>query len=53
MDAPVHASSSLNDFERVTGCGHARPIVRPEYDRWPVWSYADLVKNQFYELVAH
>lgn len=27
--------------------------MRLEYDRWPVWSYADLVQNQLYELVAH
>lgn len=37
--------------DRVRSC--IRPVVRLEYDRWPVWSYADLVQNQLYELVAH
>jgi hypothetical protein len=29
------------------------PFGKVMYDRWPVWSYADLVQNQLYELVAH
>jgi hypothetical protein len=37
--------------DRVRSC--IRPVLRLEYDRWPVWSYADLVQNQLYELVAH
>lgn len=44
-------------FERFRTCDRVRscirPIVRLEYSRWPVWSYADLVQNQLYELVAH
>jgi hypothetical protein len=50
MDAPVHASSSSSGFERVIGCGHVSGLLCGEYDRWPVWSYADLVQNQLYEL---
>lgn len=32
-------------FERVIGCGHVSGLsLRLEYDRWSVWSYADLVQ---------
>lgn len=32
-------------FERVIGCGHVSGLLlRFYYDRWPVWSYADLVQ---------
>ena len=53
MDAAVGARVFLNlrACDRVRSC--IRPVLRLEYDRWPVWSYADLVQNQLYELVAH
>jgi hypothetical protein len=40
---------SCKDFferlERVIGCGHVSGLfLRLDFDRWPVWSYADLVQ---------
>ncbi|TFE92280.1 hypothetical protein B5M44_26320 [Shinella sumterensis] len=45
------AADTYRTCDRARSC--IRPVVRLEYDRWPVWSYADLVQNQLYELVAH